>query len=65
MEVADEIILGLTQGDITSIAIVAVVAILALMLFGAFMKLSAALMRFGCLIVALVVILFALTRMSG
>ncbi len=62
---SEEIILGLTQGDITSIAIVAAIALLALLLLGAFLKLSAQLFRLGCLFVVLVVLVFALTRMSG
>jgi hypothetical protein len=62
---AEEIILGLTQGDITAIIIVAVAAVLALLLLGALLKLSAALMRVGCLIVAIAVFLFALSRMFG
>jgi hypothetical protein len=62
---ADEILLGLSQGDITSIVIVAVAALLALLLLSAVLKLSAALMRLGCLIAVIVVFLFALSRMFG
>ena len=62
---AEEIILGLTQGDITAIIVVAVAAVLGLLLLGALLKLSAALMRVGCLIVAIAVFLFALSRMFG
>jgi hypothetical protein len=61
---ADEIILGLTQGDFVSIIIVAVVAFLLLLLLGVLMRLSAALMRAGCLIVVIAIFIFALTRMS-
>jgi hypothetical protein len=61
---ADEIILGLTQGDFVSIIIVAVVAFLLLLLLGALMRLSAVLMRVGCLIVVIAIFIFALTRMS-
>lgn len=61
----EEIILGLNQGDITSIIVVAVVALLALLLLGALLRLGAALMRVGCVVVLIVVFMFALTRMSG
>jgi len=61
---ADEIILGLTQGDFVSIVAVAVVAFLLLLLLGALMRLSAALMRLGCLTVVIAIFIFALTRMS-
>ena len=61
---AEEIILGLTQGDFVSIIVVAVVAFLLLLLLGALMRLSAALMRIGCLIVVIAIFMFALTRMS-
>jgi hypothetical protein len=60
----DEIILGLTQGEITSIVIVAVAAFLLLLLLSALLKLSAALMRFGCLVVVIAVFVFALTKIS-
>ena len=62
---AEEIFLGLTQGDITSIIIVAVAAILALFLLASLLKLSAALMRVGCLVIAFGVFVYALTRMFG
>ena len=62
---ADAIILGLTQGDVTSIAIVAVAAVLALLLLGSIMKLSAAVMRIGCIVVLIGVFIFALTRLGG
>jgi hypothetical protein len=62
---AEEIILGLTQGDIISIIVVAIGAVLALMLLAAFLRLSAALVRVGCLIIVAGVFLFALTRMFG
>ena len=62
---AEEIFLGLTQGDITSIAIVAVAAFLALLLLAAILKLSAALMRVGCLVIAIGVFVYALTKMFG
>jgi hypothetical protein len=62
---ADDIILGLTQGDMLSILIVAIAAVLALMLLSALLKLSAALIRVGCLIVVLGVFIFALTKVLG
>jgi hypothetical protein len=63
--IPEEIILGLTQGDIVSIIIVAVAALLALMLLSALLRLSAALVRVGCLVVVIVVFLYALSRMFG
>ena len=62
---AEEIIVGLTEGEIASIVIVGVAALLALLLLAAILRLSAALMRVGCLIVIIGVFLFALTRMFG
>ena len=62
---AEEIIVGLTEGEIASIVIVGVAALLALLLLAAILRLSAALMRVGCLIVVIGVFLFALTRMFG
>jgi len=62
---AEEIIVGLTEGEIASIVIVAVAAVLALLLVAAVLRLSAALMRVGCLIVIIGVFLYALTRMFG
>jgi hypothetical protein len=62
---AEEIILGLTQGDIVSIVVVAVAALLALLLLNTILRLSAAIMRLGCLIVVIAVFLFTLTRMFG
>ena len=60
----DEIILGLTQGEITSIIVVAVAALLLLVLLGALLRLGAALMRVGCLAIVIGVFIFALTKMS-
>ena len=62
---AEEIVIGLTQGEIISIFVVAVAAVLVLLLLGALLRLSAALIRVGCLVVVTVVIIFALTRMFG
>ena len=62
---ADTIIMGLTQGDITSIVIVAVAALLALLLLGAILRLSAALMRLGCIVILVGVFIFALMRMAS
>ncbi len=62
---AEEIIVGLTEGEIASIVIVAVAAVLAWLLLAAVLRLSAALMRVGCLIVIIGVFLYALTRMFG
>jgi hypothetical protein len=62
---AEEIIVGLTEGEMASIVIVAVAAVLALLLLAAVLRLSAALMRVGCLIVIIGVFLYALTRMFG
>ena len=59
----EDIILGLTQGEITSIIIVAVAAVLLLLLIGALMRLGAALMRVGCLAIVVIVFIFALTKM--
>ena len=63
--IADEIILGLTSGEITSIVIVAIAAILALLLLTTVLRLGAMLMRIGCLIVVIGVFLFALTKMMN
>jgi hypothetical protein len=60
---AEEIILGLTQGEITSIIIVAVAAFLLLLLIGSLMRLGAALMRVGCLVLVVVIFVYALTKM--
>lgn len=62
---AEEVILGLSQGDIVSIVVVGVAALLALLLLNALFRLSAAFMRVGCLIVVIGVFIFALTRMFG
>jgi hypothetical protein len=59
----DEIILGLTQGEITTIVAVAVGAFLLLLLLSALLRLGAALMRVGCLVIAIGVFIFTLTRM--
>jgi len=61
----DTLILGLTQGDMTSIAVVGVAGLLALLLLGAVLKLSAALMRLGCVIVLIAVFIFALIKMTS
>jgi hypothetical protein len=61
----DTLILGLTQGDITSIAIVAGAALLVLLLLGAVLRLSAAIMRLGCVVVLIVVFVFAVLKMAG
>ena len=61
----EEIMLGLTQGDIVSIIIVAVAAVLALFLLNGLLRLGAALMRWGCFIVVMVVFVYALTRSFG
>jgi hypothetical protein len=60
--VPQEILLGLTQGEITSIIIVAVAALLALLLLSALLRLGAALMRVGCLVVVLVTLVFTATQ---
>ena len=59
---AEEIILGLTQGEITAIISVAVGAVLLLLLLGALLRLGAALMRFAFIVVLVAVFLFALSR---
>ena len=61
----EEIILGLTQGELTSIIIVAVAAVLLLLLIGALMRLTAALMRVGCLAIVVIVFIFSLTKMMN
>lgn len=58
----EEMVLGLTQGDIVSIIIAAVAAVAALFLLNALLQLGATLMRRGCLIVAIVIFVYALTR---
>jgi predicted membrane channel-forming protein YqfA (hemolysin III family) len=63
-DMPEEIVLGLSQGDILSIVIVAVAAVLGLLLLAALLRLSAALVRVGCLVVVIGVFLYALTRMS-
>jgi len=59
---AEEIILGLTQNDITAIISVAVGAVLLLLLLCALLRLGAALMRFAFIVILVAVFLFALSR---
>lgn len=61
--VPQEILLGLTQGEITSIVIVAVGALLALFLLSVLLRIGAALMRIGCLMVVLLTLVFTATQM--
>jgi hypothetical protein len=61
--VPQEILLGLTQGEITSIIIVAVGALLALFLLSVLLRIGAALMRIGCLMVVLLTLVFTATQM--
>ena len=58
----EEIILGLTQGEITAIIIVAIGAVLLWFLVGALLRLGAALMRFAFIVILVAVFLFALSR---
>ena len=58
----EEIILGLTQGEITAIIIVAIGAVLLWFLVGALLRLGAALMRFAFIVILVAIFLFTLSR---
>ena len=60
---ANEIILGLTQGEIVSIVIVTVAAVLLLILLQALLRLGEALARVGCVVAIIAVFLYAIKRM--
>ncbi len=59
---AEEVILGLTQGEITAIISVAVGAVLLVLLVNALLRLGAALLRLAFVVILVVVFLFALSR---
>jgi len=56
---------GLNQGGLISVAIVAILASLAILLFASIVRLGAALVRVGCIVVVIVVFIYALAKLFG
>jgi hypothetical protein len=55
--------LGLSQGGIVSVVIVSILALLAFLLVTAILRLGAALVRIGFILMLILLFLFALTRL--
>jgi hypothetical protein len=61
----EQILTSLNQGNIASIVIAAGIVMLLVLLLGALARLGAALVRVGCLVVAIATFLYAVTRSFG